>query len=148
VSDTSCPEPELWVRHSTAGRANSNIEVRDHLVRSFDSNQIVVGSFVDLSPVTFKQCFIGRLNTIGEIVESTYVKHKETATQTTFYESECLSVAINYFEDEIVTVGYYQQKVPAPSNNPARRMLIIKSFLKNGLGGNDIASTVQVATFN
>ena len=61
---------------------------------------------MDISPA-HKHCFMARLNKYGEIIDSTYVKHIYAATQTYFYESECLAVAINYLEDEIVTVGYY-----------------------------------------
>jgi hypothetical protein len=59
--------------------ARGKIEVKDHLVRKFDQNQIAVGSFMDISPA-HKHCFMARLNKYGEIIDSTYVKHIYAAT--------------------------------------------------------------------
>jgi hypothetical protein len=74
---------------------------------------------------------MAQINTFGEIVNSATIRNKELPSQQYKYESECLALAINYLEDEVVIVGYYKG---AGSNN--RNVMIFKAQLTDSPGSN------------
>lgn len=77
-AETVCPDPDIWVRFSKTGHANSQIEVKDHEVRKSDQMQFVVGNYIDSGAK--KHCFIAKLNVFGEILESAYMKNNFLGT--------------------------------------------------------------------